>query len=388
MKIHKPHYFPTGAFLLLTIFCAAFASDAFACTTFCLKSKDEMLFGRNYDWQIGDGLVFVNKRNVRKVSTAAGDSNPAQWISKYGSVTFNQYGRENPMGGMNEAGLVIELMWLDETQYPKRDSRPGIDVLEWLQRNLDTAATIAEVLKNAENIRIKSDVKIHYLVNDKDGNSAAIEFLNGQMVAHSGDHLPFSTLANDTYDKSVNYLKTTAPEKDKTSSSFDRFTRAAEKTKEFAAKPKTERQAVDYAFNVLSDVAQKGYTQWSIVYDQKRGKIYFRTKDSPTIKSIDTKAFDYSCGTAIKIFDINSKDSGDVTAKFTDYTRAANRDLLGRAFARTDFLKNIPPLIIDGFAAYPENFACRMNGQISALEPDNKNIGLPFFVPAILYFLL
>jgi penicillin V acylase-like amidase (Ntn superfamily) len=28
-------------------------------------------------------------------------------------VTFNQYGRNFPSGGMNEAGLVIELMWLE-----------------------------------------------------------------------------------------------------------------------------------------------------------------------------------------------------------------------------------------------------------------------------------
>src|SRR6266576_5460492 len=38
-----------------------------ACTTFCLASKDEVLFGRNYDWDISDALVFVNKRGVAKV---------------------------------------------------------------------------------------------------------------------------------------------------------------------------------------------------------------------------------------------------------------------------------------------------------------------------------
>lgn len=292
------------------------------------------------------------------------------------------------MGGMNEAGLVIELMWLDETVYPQADARPAIDVLEWIQRNLDTAATVAEVLKNAENVRIKSQVKIHYLVNDKDGNSAAVEFLNGNLVAHSGDKLTYSTLANDTYDKSIKYLETTAPEKAKTSSSFDRFTRAAEKTKEFAAKPKSEQEAVNYAFDVLSDVAQKGFTKWSVVYDQKRGKVYFRTAESPQIKSVDAKAFDYSCRAAVKIFDINAKDSGDVTAKFTDYTRAANRDLLGRAFAGTDFLKDIPAIIIDGLAAYPENFTCGNNVDKAELTEENKPVVLPPFVPAVLRSLL
>ena len=94
--------------------------ESYACTTFCLKNKSEVLFGKNYDWMIGDGLVFVNKRGVAKVSSE--DGNPAKWISKFGSVTFNQYGWESPSGGMNEAGLVIELMWLDDTQYPKADA--------------------------------------------------------------------------------------------------------------------------------------------------------------------------------------------------------------------------------------------------------------------------
>lgn len=386
MNYSQPKQFIAGAFLLLAM-CATFAGSAAACTTFCLKSKGEMLFGRNYDWQIGDGLVFVNKRGMEKISTTAGDANPAKWVSKYGSVTFNQYGRENPMGGMNEAGLVIEVMWLDETQYPKTDSRPGIDVLEWVQKNLDTAATVSEVLKNSENLRIKSQVKIHYLINDKDGNSATIEFLDGQMIAHTGDKLAYSALANDTYDKSINYLKTTAPEQTKTSRSFDRFTRAAESTKEFAANPKSEQQAVDYAFNVLSDVAQKNYTQWSIVYDQKRGKIYFRTLQSPTIKSIDAKSFDYSCGTAVKLFDINAKDSGDVTAKFADYTHEANSDLLKRSFAGTDFLKAVPSIIVEGFATYPENFACSTGGEKAQLGQrlgELSRVAVLPVIPAIL----
>ena len=141
----------SAALLLLLCFPI---NQSFACTTFCLKSKGEVLFGKNYDWMVGDGLVFVNKRGVAKTSTE--ESNPAKWVSQYGSVTFNQYGRENPSGGMNEAGLVIELMWLDETQYPKVDSRPAVDVLEWIQYQLDNSATVEEVIKNSEKIRINS----------------------------------------------------------------------------------------------------------------------------------------------------------------------------------------------------------------------------------------
>jgi len=101
-------------------------NPSLACTTFCLKNRGEVLFGGNYDWMIGDGLVFVNKRGVAKQATVEESEHQAQWVSKYGSVTFNQYGRENPMGGMNEAGLVVEVMWLAETEYPKEDARPTV----------------------------------------------------------------------------------------------------------------------------------------------------------------------------------------------------------------------------------------------------------------------
>jgi penicillin V acylase-like amidase (Ntn superfamily) len=329
---------------------------AFACTTFCLKGNGEVLFGKNYDWMIGDGLVFVNRRGV--VKTSAEESNPAKWVSQYGSVTFNQYGRENPSGGMNEAGLVIELMWLDETQYPKVDSRPAVDVLEWIQYQLDSSATVAEVITNSEKIRISSQVKLHYLVNDRAGNTTTIEFLDGNLVAHRGATLPVSTLTNDTYSKSLSYAKTTSLEKARGNGSLERFARAANKTGEFDKQGRSEADAVNYAFEILSNVAQPGATQWSIVYDQKRGKIYFRTLQSPQIRSIDAKSFDYSCGSQVKIVDMNLKAGGDISARFADYTRAANRDLIEHSFNGTEFLKNIPAPLRDSLASYPEQFVC------------------------------
>jgi penicillin V acylase-like amidase (Ntn superfamily) len=332
-------------------------NQAFACTTFCLIGKGEVLFGRNYDWTIGDALIFVNKRGVAKTASVGDSSNPARWVSKYGSVTFNQYGRENPTGGMNEAGLVVEQMWLDDSIYPS-DARPSIGTQEWMQYVLDTSATTAEALKNASTIRIVSDVRVHYLINDKDGHTASVEFLNGKLVSHTGTDLPTRALTNDTYEQSISYKRAKSLSDATTSGSLDRFTRASVKSEEFARNPKSEQGAVDYAFAVLSSVAQKGFTQWSIVYDQKRGHVYFRTLQSPEIKLIDTRAFDYSCNTTVKMLDINIKEAGDVTAKFADYTRRANRDLIDRSFNGTDFLKDIPAVMRFGLAAYPESFKC------------------------------
>jgi hypothetical protein len=60
----------------------------------------------------------------------------------------------------------------------------------------------------------------------------------------------------------------------------------------------------------------------------------------------------------VKMLDIDTKEPGDVTAKFADYTRKANRDLIDRSFNGTDFLKDIPAGQRVGFATYFEAFKC------------------------------
>lgn len=343
------------------------AGNVVACTTFCLRNKGEVLFGKNYDWMIGDGSVFVNRRGVSKWSGLESEKNVARWTSKYGSVTFNQYGWESPSGGMNETGLVIELMWLDDTKYPPADNRPAIDVLEWIQFNLDTAATTDEVIRNSDTVRIVSRVNLHYLVNDKQGRSATIEFLDGKLVAHTGEKLPIATLTNDTYERSISFAK--APTSTGGDGSLQRFARASAKTRDFAPLAKTGKEAVDYAFAVLDDAAQKGSTQWSIVYDQKRGKIYFKTRSAPEIKSIDLTAFDYACSTPVKMFDVNADGSGEVSHRFSNYTRAANRDLIDRAFNGTDFLRGVPASVKDHYAVFPEKFTCGSPQPMVTPEP-------------------
>jgi choloylglycine hydrolase len=344
---------------LLIMFVFLFAVDpALACTTFCLKNKGEILFGKNYDWSIGDGMIFVNKRGMSKTSSIEGEKAVATWTSKYGSVTFNQYGWEQPSGGMNEVGVVIELMWLDEGKYPKPDDRPAIDVLEWIQYELDTSASTAEAIANSNSVRIASKIPLHYLVSDREGKAATIEFLDGKLVAHTGIELPIATLTNDTYARSMRYAAANDSATTRSTSSLDRFVRTAAKTKEFGGKELSEESAVNFAFDTLANAAQPGYTQWSIVYDQKRMKVHFRTKDRPEIKTIDAHYFDYGCVSPVIIFDLNATDSGDISPLFKPYTRAANRNLIERAFNGTEFLAKVPSKERDAAAEFPERFTC------------------------------
>lgn len=126
----------------------------YPCTTFVFYQGNRLVFGRNLDWYSGTGLVMVNPRNLEKVALVNPSEKPVKWISKFGSVTFNQIGRELPFGGANESGLVVEHMTLDETVYPSKDNRCAIGAFQWIQFQLDNYSTTEEVINSDTLLRI------------------------------------------------------------------------------------------------------------------------------------------------------------------------------------------------------------------------------------------
>ena len=332
------------------------------CSTFYIEDSERPVFGKNYDWSVDVGLVIVNKRGVRKVALA--NQAPVTWTSSYGSVTFNQYGRELPSGGINEAGLVIELLWLEETEYPSADQRPAIGNVQWIQYQLDRSATVDEVIASDSKIRIQGGpgAKIHYLLADRLGNRAAVEFIEGKMVYHKNETMPVSALTNSTYEESVKYLKKHTgfggqrqPVQSK--SSLDRFVSTANKVESIRAEG--AGSTVDYAFEILAGVAQGAFTKWSIVYDMRNAIIYFRTLANGKQRFVDLNALDFTCGSTVGVLDINEDLSGDVTDDLVDYTHERNRRLIERAFRSTSFLKGLPAEALDRLSRYPDQTMCQ-----------------------------
>ncbi len=329
------------------------ASDA--CTTFCYADGGTLIFGRNYDWNVGDGLVLTNKRNVTKRALAEGTA--ATWTSRYGSITFNQYGREFPTGGMNEKGLVVELMWLDETEYPTVDRRGALPTLQWIQYQLDKSATVQEVIDSDRAVRISNggSAKIHFLVADANGGVATIEFLAGKLVAHRDAGLPYPVLTNDTYERSVDFARQAGERSGKASAaSLERFARAASYRKNAT----TAAAAVRSAFSMLDDVAQGEYTQWSIVYDIGARRVYFRTNAARKVRWIDVTTLGFACHRPVLMLDVNAPLTGDVTAQLKPYDAATNAKLVNASFAKTPFLSTVPDEALAELARYPETTSC------------------------------
>ena len=381
----------SSALLVLTFFCFIHATVD-GCTTFFIKDGTRLVFGRNYDWHTGVGYVMVNKRNVVKKALNFFDPTqiPAEWVSLYGSITFNQYGREYPMGGMNEAGLVVEVMWLAGTRFPDTDDRPSLGELPWVQYQLDTSRSVEEVLASDKQIRISADsTPIHFLVSDASGRSAAVEFLNGKMVAATGENLPYSVLANDTYADSLRYLKKhegfgggeTIPD---TERSLDRFARACSGVAAYIGEKNSD--PIDYAFGILDDVSQAQGTMWSIVYDVSNRTVYFKTNTKPALKSFALDEFYFDCGTPSRIIDMNTDRTGDLSSHFVPYNGELNRKLIGSSFGSTDFLKDTPSEALDDLARYPESLPCRPPRspgihQITTTDDGGTTLRYTLFIP-------
>jgi len=331
------------------------------CTSFCLHNDDEVVFGKNYDWSLDDGILIVNKRNMSK--TAMGEDHPAHWTSTYGSVTFNQYGRELPLGGMNEAGLVIETMWLTETEYPVADSRPAVSNLQWVQYQLDNSSTVEEVIASDTLVRIGpgSVAKTHYLVSDRSGSCASIEFVDGKLVYHKNGMMDVKTLTNSTYSESIQFLhqhkgfggSLPIPQD---AHSLGRFVRASDMLKAYDSK--NGESAVDYAFSILASAAQGEWTQWSIVYDIRDLRIHFRTLGNPDVRYVDLDSLDFSCATEVRVVNLNVDLAGDILQSLEDYATTVNLDLVLSTFGQTDFLKDVPEDVLQAIARYPESTTC------------------------------
>ena len=112
-----------------------------------------VLVARNMDWteRMGTKLYAMPRGIERQGMTP---TNPMKWTSKYGSVVGAIWNAASA-DGMNEAGLVANLLYLAESNYGDRDAAlAGLSVSVWAQYYLDNFATVADAVEAAEIVQI------------------------------------------------------------------------------------------------------------------------------------------------------------------------------------------------------------------------------------------
>ena len=336
MSTRKNHLF-----LICNLSCLVLVFNFFmpyqvsACSTFKLQKGDSLIYGHNLNQgDIGvPGLVFINKRGVFKLGrtwselTTKERLNPSShcWISRYGSVTFNAFGRDFPDGGMNEVGLYIWEM-NEDGDYPKNDSLPKLYELNWMQYILDNYSTVEEAIQCASEIEVEGPGK-HFFVGDAQGNCAAIAFIDGKIVVNKGENMPVPGLFNTPYNRELELLKYYKGfgglyEPDLKDLRVPRFVKTAVMIRDYTP----SQDIVDYGFKMLDTLKVYDVPEWSVIFDVRKRHVYFKTRINPEIKSFSMDKIDFSNNSPVMISNMDIKEGGDVLDKFHPYTNEEMRD--------------------------------------------------------------
>jgi choloylglycine hydrolase len=197
-------------------FCAALAvgvaaaGPGEACTrTLYVGAGDLVITGRNMDWEEDmSSNLWIFPAGMARDGAAGPQS--IKWTSRYGSVVVSGY-EAGSADGLNEKGLVANLLYLAESQYGAQRGRPLLSIAAWPQYVLDNFATVAEAVDAlaaepfdilAPTLPNGAAASLHLSISDSTGDSAIFEYLGGKLVIHHGPQ--YTVMTNSpSYDQQL-----------------------------------------------------------------------------------------------------------------------------------------------------------------------------------------
>lgn len=323
--------------------CLLVSSVSDACTRAVYLGKEgQTVTGRTMDWLVSD--MDTNQwLYPRGLARSSNTKNPFTWTSKHGSVVTTIY-EGAAADGMNEKGLVANLLYLAESKYPEAktdDKRPTLSVAGWVQYVLDSYATTAEAVEGLRKeefrmvpIEAPTGEKgtVHLAISDASGDSAIFEYIDGKLVIHHGKQYQVMTnspVFSEQIPLNAYWQKiggaTMLPGTNRASDRFARasfYINAAEQT----ADP---RKAVATVFSVMRNVSVPigikvpgqpniADTLWLTVSDQKNKVYYYQDTNSPGIiwTKLSELEFKEGSGPRKLYLDGNPDTTGDQTKNF------------------------------------------------------------------------
>lgn len=286
-----------------------------------LGPENTIITGRSMDWKEDiHSNIYVFPRGINRKGAKSSDT--IQWTSKYGSVITTGYDLATA-DGINEKGLVANLLYLTESSYERvDDSRPVMGLSIWTQYVLDNFSTVSEAVNSLKKDSFRIDApptpngepsKMHLAISDSTGDSAIFEYIDGKLVIHQGRECQVMT-NSPVYDKQItlnNYWKQIGglvmlPGTNRAS---DRFVRASFYI-DVIPQTSDYRMAVAGVFSVIRNTSVPlgistpsqpniASTRWRTVSDQKNLVYYFESTTTPNIFWLDLKKLDFNENSSI-----------------------------------------------------------------------------------------
>jgi hypothetical protein len=241
-------------------------ADGWACTTFAAFGEGgNAILGRNFDWVNRPSLLLFTDPpdGYASVSMVDGaylglDTEEASWADRVALLDAPYW----PFDGMNEMGLAVGIMAISRSRFDGNPQKVTINSLHVIRLLLDYAGDVDDAIALADdyNVDFGGGPPVHYLIADRSGNSAVIEFIDNEMrvVRNEGP-----------WQVSTNFI-ISEERPEGASSPCWRYNKAYEALEQTGG-----RLSPGEAMVVLQDVSQSGtsHTMWSVVYGMSSGDV-------------------------------------------------------------------------------------------------------------------
>jgi hypothetical protein len=241
---------------------------AWACSLFAaLGDAENMLYGRNFDWEFSPAvLLFTNPpdgyASVSMVDIAylGFDETNAGTILELPLLEREAllYAPFLPLDGMNEHGLTVGMAAVAPGLMRPDPEKETIGSLMVIREMLDRAKNVDEAVDilKSYNIDLEGGPPLHYLIADRWGHSALVEYHQGEMVVIKNDR---------PWHQATNFLRAASGESTEGICwRYDRITHLLSSSE--------GQLATHEAMDLLHEVSEYS-TQWSIVYGISTGEV-------------------------------------------------------------------------------------------------------------------
>ena len=320
------------------------STTASACSRVVYQGpKGTILTARSMDWNEDMKTnLWIFPAGMERSGEAG--PNSFKWTSKFGSVIATAYDCSSS-DGMNEKGLVANLLWLAESEYEAWDQKKaGLSIAAWVQYVLDSYATVEEAVRGLSKQEFvvvtgdtpgrNSQATLHLAISDPTGDNAIFEYIGGKLVIHHSRSYQVMTnspifekqLALNEYWKTIGGTVMLPG----TNRAADRFVRASFY---IHAIPQTDdaRVAIASVFSVIRNVSVPfgistpgqpniSSTRWRTVADHKNKIYFFESALTPNTFWVEFKDLDFSKTGKVKKLTISNGEiySGNTADKFVE----------------------------------------------------------------------